>query len=143
MCHRLPRTHVNSDQRVCLSIATVLIFSAMKTNSFCDDNKHRTFVELQYNGLRMSTAKHNECGTMASRCSDQTDIALWIKRYRAATGHSIDSNDITVARNFFSDNSDVCGDDDERDVYRSNDKSHVLISTGVSKRKKKTDAFEC
>ena len=40
MCHRLPRTHVNSDQRVCLRIATVLIFSAVKTHSYsgyCDD----------------------------------------------------------------------------------------------------------
>ena len=37
MCHRLPRTHVNSDERVCLRIATVLMFSAVKTHSFCDD----------------------------------------------------------------------------------------------------------
>ena len=40
MCHRLPHTHVNSDQRVCLRIATVLIFSAVKTHSYsgyCDD----------------------------------------------------------------------------------------------------------
>ena len=42
ICHRLPRTHVNSvsDQRVCLRIATVLIFSAVKTHSYsgyCDD----------------------------------------------------------------------------------------------------------
>ena len=65
-----------------------------------------------------------QCGTMASRCSDQT----------------ITRCDRTLTA--FSDNSNVCGDDDERDVYRSNDKSHVLISTGVSKRKKKTDAFE-
>ena len=34
------RKHVNSDQRVCLRIATVLIFSAVKTHSYsgyCDD----------------------------------------------------------------------------------------------------------
>ena len=31
MCHRLPSTHVNSDQRVCLRIAPLLILSAMKT----------------------------------------------------------------------------------------------------------------
>ena len=40
MCHRLPRTHVNSDHCVCLRIATVLIFSAVKTHSYsgyCDD----------------------------------------------------------------------------------------------------------
>ena len=34
-----PRTHVNSDQRVCLNIATVLILSAVKTHSYCDDKK--------------------------------------------------------------------------------------------------------
>ena len=34
-----PRTHVNSDQRVCLNIATMLILSALKTHSYCDDNK--------------------------------------------------------------------------------------------------------
>ena len=133
MCHRLPRTHANSDQRVCLRIATVLIFSAVKTHSYsgyCDDILLLTFVGLQWNGLRVSTAKHS------------------VARYRAATwltaDSSIDSDDITDARIFFSDNSDICGDDDERDVWCIwwNDKSHVLISTGVSKRKKKTDAFD-
>ena len=88
MCHRLPRTHINSDQRVCLRIATVLIFSAVKTHSYshdsgyCDDyTKHWTFVGLQWNGLRVSTAKHN------------------VTRYRTATwltaDSSIDSDDIT------------------------------------------------
>ena len=95
MCHRLPRTHVNSEQRVCLRIATVLIFSAMKTHSYsgyCDEyTKHWTFVGLQWNGLRVSTAKHN------------------VARYRAATWLTADSSidsrpisdDITDARNFF------------------------------------------
>ena len=53
MCHRLPRTHVNSDQRVCLRIATVLIFSAVKTHSYSGycDNILNTEHSLDFNEM--------------------------------------------------------------------------------------------
>ena len=74
MCHRLPRTHVNKDQRVCLRITTVLIFSAVKTHSYsgyCDDILN-TEHSLDFNEMDWGCQLQNTMWRPIPRC-DMTD----------------------------------------------------------------------
>ena len=130
-----PRTHVNSDQRVCLNMATVLILSAVKSHSYCDDNKEITEHSLDFNERDRGCQLQNNVARIKTMPNSELRHK-WCQQPILGDS-SIDSDDIIVE-------SDVLVDDDERDVWCIwwNDKSHVLISTGVSTRKKKTDAFD-